>query len=74
MSSSYVIEVGDHQVGIVLRNEGESQYRFHAALDDFQALDGRTFSTPRLAESAAVAHAASRRARTGSDRHRSGWR
>ena len=60
MSSSFIIEVGDDQVGLVLREDGESEFRFHAASSAYQALEGRRFATPALAEKAAIAH---RRAR-----------
>lgn len=63
MSKSYVIEVGDDQVGIILREDGEKNYQFHAAHAHYQALEGRLFSNALLAERAAIAHAASRRAR-----------
>jgi hypothetical protein len=63
MSKSYVIEVGDDQAGLIIREDGERDYQFHAALPAYQALEGRTFSNPLLAERAAIAHAASRRAR-----------
>jgi len=63
MSKSYVIEVGDDQAGVIIREEGESQYRFHAALERYSALEGRHFANALLAERAAIAHAASRRRR-----------
>lgn len=63
MSKSYVIEVGDDQVGLIIREDGERDYQFHAALPDFNALEGRRFADPLLAEHAAIAHAASRRSR-----------
>lgn len=63
MSKRYVIEVGDEQVGLIVREEGEHEYQFHAARSDYQALEGRRFADPHLAERAAIAHAASRRAR-----------
>jgi len=63
MSKSYVIEVGDDQAGVIIREEGESEYRFHAALRSYQALEGRRFANALLAERAAVAHAVSRRRR-----------
>jgi len=58
MSHSYVIEVGDDQVGIVLREAGESEFRFHAALSAYRPLDGRRFASAALAEKAARAHRA----------------
>ncbi len=36
MSKSYVIEVGDDQAGVIIREEGEREYHFHAALDRIQ--------------------------------------
>jgi hypothetical protein len=63
MSKSYVIEVGDDQAGIIIREDGEREYRFHAALQSFHALEGRRFANPFLAERAAIAHAVSRRRR-----------
>lgn len=61
MSNSYVIEVGDDQVGLIIREDGERDYQFHAAHQDYRALEGRTFANPLLAEHAAISHAASRR-------------
>jgi hypothetical protein len=63
MSKSYVIEVGDDQAGVIIREEGEREYQFHAALDRYSALEGRLFANALLAERAAVAHAVSRRQR-----------
>ena len=56
MSQSYIIEVGDDQIGLVLRDTGESEFRFHAALPACQPLDGRRFASAALAEKAARAH------------------
>jgi cytidine deaminase len=63
MSKSYVIEVGDDQAGVIIREDGEREYRFHAALERYSALEGRHFANALLAERAAVAHAVSRRRR-----------
>lgn len=63
MSKSYVIEVGDDQAGVIIREDGETEYRFHAALQSYNALDGRRFANALLAERAAIAHAVSRRRR-----------
>ena len=63
MSKSYVIEVGDDQAGLIIREEGEREYLFHAALNEYSALEGRRFANPLLAERAAIAHSASRRRR-----------
>ncbi len=58
MSQSYIIEVGDDQVGLVLRDSGESEFRFHAASSAYLPLDGRRFASAALAEKAARAHRA----------------
>lgn len=58
MSQSYVIEVGEDQVGLVLREAGEMDFRFHAALNAYQPLEGRRFANAALAEKAARAHRA----------------
>ena len=63
MSKSYVIEVGDDQAGVIIREEGEREYRFHAALERYSALEGWRFANALLAERAAMAHAVSRRRR-----------
>lgn len=63
MSKSYVIEVGDDQAGIIIREDGERDYLFHAALDQYHALEGRRFANALLAERAAIAHAVSRKNR-----------
>lgn len=68
MSKSYVIEVGDDQAGLIIREEGEREYIFHAALNEYSALEGRRFANPLLAERAAIAHSASRRRRRASGR------
>lgn len=56
MSQSYVIEVGEDQVGLVLREAGEMDFRFHAAHTAYQPLEGRRFANAALAERAARAH------------------
>lgn len=56
MRSAYVIEVGDEQVGLVIREDGENDFQFHAATDVYQALEGRHFSNAYEAERAAIAH------------------
>jgi hypothetical protein len=63
MSKSYVIEVGDDQAGIIIREDGEREFRFHAAHNRYNALEGRRFANALLAERAAVAHAMSRKNR-----------
>jgi hypothetical protein len=64
MSKSYVIEVGDDQAGVIIREDGEHEFRFHSALDKYNALEGRRFANAFLAERAAIAHAASRKNRS----------
>ena len=61
ISQSYVIEVGEDQVGVVIKEAGETEFQFHAALIAYQALEGRRFSNPLLAERAAIAHSVGRR-------------
>ena len=61
MSKSYVIEVGEDQAGLVIREEGESEYLFHAAHNGYSALEGRRFANALVAERAAIKHSASRR-------------
>jgi hypothetical protein len=63
MSKSFVIEVGDDQAGLVIREEGERDYIFHAALDAYNALEGQRFANPLFAEQAAIAHIMSRKRR-----------
>lgn len=57
MSEGYVIEVADEIVGIIVRQAGERDYRFHSSARQFDKLDGRTYATPSQAQSAAVRHA-----------------
>ncbi|RUO98753.1 hypothetical protein [Hyphomicrobium sp.] len=63
MHKSYVIEVGDDQAGLIIREDGERDYLFHAARNEYSALEGRRFANALLAERAAIAHASSRRRR-----------
>ena len=69
MSQSYIIEVGDDQIGLVLRDTGESEFRFHAALPAYQPLDGRRFASAALAEKAARAHRAQALSRRPGQQH-----
>ena len=48
-------------VGIIVREAGNSAFHFHAALNEFQFLDGKMFATPQAAQAAADAHGAKRR-------------
>ncbi len=56
MSDAFVIEVADETAGIVVRQDLEKTYRFHASLPRYFPLDGKIFSAPRDAERAAQAH------------------
>ncbi len=58
MSCAYVIEVGDDQVGLVLRDAGDREFQFHAAHAAYQSLDGQRFASAAHAEKAARAHQA----------------
>ncbi|KPG00490.1 hypothetical protein NML43_14110 [Rhodopseudomonas palustris] len=51
-SSAYIIEVHSRAAGIVVR-DGRG-YRFHAAADDFTALDGQDFRSAGDAHKAAL--------------------
>lgn len=55
MSQAFIIEVKSRAAGIVVR-DGRA-YKFHAASHDFNALDGRDFSSPADAQKAARRHA-----------------
>ena len=52
MSDSYIIEVSSQAAGIVVRNP--DGYRFFAASNRFNALEGQLFRNAREAERAAV--------------------
>jgi hypothetical protein len=56
-SEGYCIEIGDEIVGIIVRNEGERDFRFHSAVKGFRILDGQVFRKPEAAERAAREHA-----------------
>jgi hypothetical protein len=55
MSDAYVIEVADETAGIVVRQDRETTFRFHASLPRYFPLDGKLFAGPREAERAALA-------------------
>jgi hypothetical protein len=63
MSEGYSIEVDEEIVGMVVRQEGERGFRFHAAVKAVDPLDGHIFSKPWAAERAAQSHIASAAAR-----------
>lgn len=56
MSDAYIIEIADETAGIVVRQQQDTGYRFHAALPRYFPLDGQVFAGPRDAERAANAH------------------
>jgi len=51
MRNAYIIEINDEAVGVVARDGGG--FRFHAALQTFNRLDGRLFPSLRQASRAA---------------------
>ncbi len=59
MSHAYVIEVHSQTAGIIVRDGRD--YCFFASDRDFDALEGRSFPSPKEAEKAAFLHAAERR-------------
>lgn len=54
MSQSYVIEIDEESVGLVVRTGDDRRFVFHAASSRFGALDGQSFPSVRAAEKAAV--------------------
>ena len=64
MSEGYTIDGnGDEVAGIVVRQDGERGFRFHAATRGFDALDGHVFVTPAAAQRAALEFARTRPSR-----------
>lgn len=61
MSDAYIIEIADETAGIVVRQQHETGYRFHAAVPRYFALEGKIFAGPREAERAATAQLNGRR-------------
>ena len=55
MSQSFIIEIGDAAVGIVLRASRQGRFHFIASDQRVRALDGRSFQRPAQAENAARA-------------------
>ena len=49
--TAFMIETGDIAAGIIVREA--NIYRFFAAHNDFRALDGTEFTTPKAAQKAA---------------------
>ena len=62
MSEGYVVDAGHGEIaGIVVRQQGERGYRFHASSPAYHALNGQVFSSPMAAERAIRSkHAASK--------------
>ena len=58
MSDSYIIEVRSEPAGIVVRERGG--FRFFAASQTFQRMEGQYFRSAREAEQEALAQAKSR--------------
>jgi hypothetical protein len=56
MSDAYIIEIADETAGIVVRQQQDWGYRFHAAVPRYFPLEGKIFAGPRDAERAANAH------------------
>ena len=61
MSEGYVVEIEDETIGIVVRQEGERCFRFHASAREFHALDGSVHASPLAAQRAAMSLVAERR-------------
>jgi len=61
MSEGYVVEIEDETIGIVVRQEGERCFRFHASAKEFHALDGSVHANPLAAQRAAMTLMAERR-------------
>jgi hypothetical protein len=61
MSDTYIIETRKGAAGIVVRDGGG--FRFFAATNDFNGLEGQVFGTPKEAEAAALRHVSGARAR-----------
>jgi len=58
MSDSYIIEVRSEPAGIIVRDRGG--FRFFAASEEFQCMEGQYFRSAREAEREALAHSKSR--------------
>jgi hypothetical protein len=54
MSDTYIIEVRSEPAGIVVRDRGG--FRFFAASETFQRMEGQYFRSAREAEREALAH------------------
>ena len=58
MSDSYIIEVRSEPAGIIVRDRGG--FRFFAASEEFQRMEGQYFRSAREAEREALAQSKSR--------------
>ncbi len=50
MSNSFIIEIGELAVGLLARDNAQSQFHFFASDPRLSALEGRPFRQPRHAE------------------------
>jgi hypothetical protein len=66
MYDTYIIETRKGAAGIVVR-DGRG-FRFFAATQAFNGLEGRVFGTPKEAETAALRHADGAKARARTER------
>jgi hypothetical protein len=53
MSDAYIVQVGGHTAGIVVRDHAAETFSFFAATHRFNALEGLQFVEPHAAERAA---------------------
>jgi hypothetical protein len=53
MSDAYIVQVGGHTAGIVVRDHAAETFSFFAATHRFNALEGMQFAEPYAAQRAA---------------------
>ena len=53
MADAYVVQVGGHTAGILVRDYAADTFSFFAATHEFNALEGKQFIEPHAAERAA---------------------
>ncbi len=53
MSDAYVVQVGGHTAGIIVRDHHAETFSFFAATNKFNALESLQFAAPHAAERAA---------------------
>jgi hypothetical protein len=58
MQQSYIVEVGEEAVGLIVREHHAQPFRFVASDARLHRLEGVPFATPRAAEAAARLHLA----------------